>query len=53
MGFMKSCGVGMIALGKLTNQDILFIVSIALTVLGMIQEYLNNREKVLNTTLTS
>ena len=34
----------MIALGGLTNEEILLILSIIITVLGMIQDYLKNRE---------
>ena len=46
MNKLKIIGASAIAAGKLTNQDILFIISIIVTVLGMIQEYLSHREKV-------
>jgi len=42
---LKIVGAATIAAGKMTNQDILFIISIIITVLGMIQEYLSHREK--------
>lgn len=45
MNKLKIIGASAIAAGKLTNQDILFILSILITVLGMIQEYLSHREK--------
>ena len=45
MNGLKVAGAAAIAAGKLTNQDVLFIISIIITVLGMIQEYLSYREK--------
>ena len=45
MNALKVVGAATIAAGKLTNQDVLFIISIIVTVLGMIQEYLSHREK--------
>ena len=45
MNKLKVVGAATIAAGKLTNQDWLFILSIVITVLGMIQEYLRHREK--------
>lgn len=45
MNKLKVTGAAAIAAGGLTNQDWLFILSILLTVLGMIQEYLKGREK--------
>jgi len=45
MNKLKVIGASAIAAGKITNQDILFIISIIITVLGMIQEYLKSREE--------
>lgn len=45
MNKLKIIGAATIAAGDLTNQDWLFILSILITVLGMIQEYLSHREK--------
>jgi len=44
MNKLKITGMGMIAAGHLTTQDWLFILSIVVTVLGMIQDYLQNRD---------
>lgn len=41
---MKVIGASAIAAGELTKQDWLLILSIIITVLGMIQEYLKTRE---------
>ena len=43
MNLLKSGAVATVALGGLTNQDILFIISILLMVLGMLQDYLRDR----------
>lgn len=45
MNKLKLTGAGMIALGNLTNEEWLFILSIIITVLGMIQDYLRDRKK--------
>lgn len=45
MNKLKLSGAALIGAGQLTNQDWLFILSIVITVLGMIQSYLENREK--------
>ena len=41
---LKLTGISMIALGKLTNEEWLLVLSIIITVLGMIQEYLKDRK---------
>lgn len=45
MNALKVVGAATIAAGQITRQDWLFILSILITVLGMIQEYLSHREK--------
>ena len=45
MNYLKATGAAAIVGAKLTNQDWLFILSIIVTVLGMIQSYLENREE--------
>lgn len=45
MNKLKVSGAAFIAAGQLTNQDWLFILSIIITVLGMVQSYLENREE--------
>lgn len=44
MNKLKIAGVAALAGGGLTQQDWLFIISILLTVLGMLQTYLENRK---------
>lgn len=44
MNKLKVVGASMIAAGQLTTQDWLFVLSILITVLGMIQDYLQNRK---------
>lgn len=44
MNKLKLTGISMIALGKLTNEEWLLVLSIIITVLGMIQDYLKNRK---------
>lgn len=45
MNKLKVVGAGMVAAGGLTKQDWLFILSILITLLGMLQEYLKGRKK--------
>ena len=45
MNLFKVSGAGLVAAGTLTNQDWILLISIVITVLGMIQDYLQNREK--------
>lgn len=45
MNKLKYAGVAALSAGKITKQDWLFILSIIITVLGMIQSYLENRKK--------
>jgi len=42
---LKLVGAGMIGLNRLTNDQWLLIISIAITVLGMIQDYLRDRKE--------
>ncbi|GAI18486.1 unnamed protein product [marine sediment metagenome] len=42
---MKLTGASMIALGNLTSEEWLLVLSIIITVLGMIQDYLKDRKK--------
>ena len=44
MNRLKTSGVGLIALGKITTQDWILIISILVTVLGMVQDYLQRKE---------
>ena len=44
MNKLKISGVGLIALGKITTQDWILIISILVTVLGMVQDYLQRKE---------
>lgn len=44
MNKLKLIGAGAVGAGALTNQDWLFILSIVITVLGMIQSYLETRK---------
>lgn len=44
MNLAKKAGLVSVVAGGLTNTDILFIISILLTVLGMLQTYLENRK---------
>ena len=46
MNFLKVCAIIAMGFGGLTNQDILFIISIILIVLGMLQDYLKTREEL-------
>jgi len=41
---LKLTGIGMVALGGLTSEEWILILSIVITVLGMIQEYLKDRK---------
>ena len=41
---LKLTGISMIALGKLTNEEWILILSIVITILGMVQEYLKDRK---------
>ncbi|MBA7544621.1 hypothetical protein ES705_36982 [subsurface metagenome] len=43
MNLLKTSAVACLGLAGWSKQDILFVVSICLTVLGMIQDYLNDR----------
>jgi hypothetical protein len=42
---LKTIGVGFVTVGGLTNDQLLLILSIVITVLGMIQDYLRDRKK--------
>lgn len=44
MNKAKLMGAGMIALGNLTNEEWLFVISIIITILGMIQDYLQHKK---------
>lgn len=44
MNKLKLIGGSMIALGKLTTQDWILILSIIITVAGMIQDYLERKK---------
>lgn len=44
MNKLKYAGMAALAGGGLSKQDWLFIISILLTVLGMLQSYLENRK---------
>ena len=44
MNKLKLLGAGTFAGGALTDNDWILIISIVITVLGMIQSYLENRE---------
>ena len=41
---LKLTGIGMVALGGLTSEEWILLLSIVITVLGMIQEYLKGRK---------
>ena len=43
MNKLKIVGMGLIGLNRLTNEQWLLIISIVITVLGMIQDYLQSR----------
>jgi len=43
MNKLKIAGMTMLGAGGLTNDQLLLIISILLTVLGLLQEYLKNR----------
>lgn len=45
MNKLKVSGAALVAAGQLTNQEWILLLSIVITVLGMIQSYLENREK--------
>ena len=45
MNKLKIVGAGMIGVNRLTNDQWLLIVSIIITVLGMIQDYLRDRKE--------
>ena len=42
---LKIAGASLVAVGGLTKQDWIFIISVAVTVLGMIQDYLDRRSR--------
>lgn len=44
MNRLKITGLGLVAVGKITTQDWILIISILVTVLGMIQDYLQRKE---------
>jgi len=44
VNIFKKAGLGLVAAGSLTNQELLLLISIVITVLGMIQDYLKGRE---------
>ena len=41
---LKLTGIGMVALGGLTSEEWILLLSIVITVLGMVQEYLKGRK---------
>ena len=45
MNKLKISGMAALVGAQMSNQDWLFVLSIIITVLGMIQSYLENREK--------
>jgi len=45
MNKLKITGLGLIGLSKLTNEEWLLLISIIITVLGMIQDYLKDRKE--------
>lgn len=45
MNKLKIIGIGMISLDRLTNDQWLMIIGILITVLGMIQDYLEHRKE--------
>lgn len=45
MNKLKIVGLSMIALGGLTREEWLLVLSIIITVLGMIQDYLEHRKE--------
>ncbi len=45
MNKLKAIGAGMIGLNRITNDQWLLILSIAITILGMVQDYLRDRKK--------
>ena len=44
MNKLKIIGMGLIGLNRLTNEEWILIISIIITVLGMIQDYLRDRK---------
>lgn len=44
MNLLKLSGATAIAVGQVSREDWLFIISIVLTLLGMLQEYMQNRK---------
>lgn len=44
MNLLKKTGLGLVAAGGLTNEQIILLISILVTVLGMIQDYLEGRK---------
>ena len=45
MNKLKGIGLALVAAGGLTSEEWILILSIVITVLGMIQSYLENREE--------
>lgn len=45
MNFLKVTGGGLIVAARISNQEWIQIIAIAIMVLGMIQDYLKEREK--------
>ena len=45
MNKAKIAGLGIVALGGLTTQEWLFLLSILVTVLGMIQDYMKDHKE--------
>ena len=45
MNKLKIIGTSLIGLNRLTNEEWLLIISIIITVLGMIQDYLQTRKE--------
>ncbi len=44
MNFLKITGGSLVVAARLTNQDWIQIIAIVIMVLGMIQDYLENKE---------
>lgn len=45
MNKLKAAGIGLVATGAITTEQWILILSIIVTVAGMIQSYLENRTK--------
>ena len=45
MNNLKKCGVVAVSVGTITESDVILIISIVITVLGMVQEALKKRKE--------